>query len=57
MFDEQLDVGGVRASDALMAQSELFRVDQDLYLQQDSCTFFHYIRLTVKALLEALMNN
>lgn len=40
MFDERIDVSGVRASDALMTQSELFRVNQDLYLQQSGYSFF-----------------
>lgn len=58
MFDERIDVSGVRASDALMTQSELFRVNQDLYLQQSGYSFFSITsRLTVKAVTEALMNN
>lgn len=40
VFDEQLDVSGVRMSDALLTHSELFRVSQDLYLWQSSLSFF-----------------
>lgn len=38
--DEGLDVSGVRASDAVSTQSELFTANQDLNLQQNNCSVF-----------------
>lgn len=42
MFDERIDVSGVGASDALMTQSELCRVNQATAEQLEF--FFYYIQ-------------
>lgn len=41
-FDKRLDVSDVRTSDALMRQSQHFRVNQDLNLQPNRSRFFPY---------------